>query len=266
MKKFKVLFSIFFLALSLFVGFGNPQISEAKTTNTKAVTTAQPFIVYQDDKVIIMFKKITSRGVVFDVQNLTNINLTIQADSIAINGISTDDIIMSDDVAPQSTGEVIVRTGNEDITGVKEINRVSGQLRVIDFNYSFRSYDATFDIPLNETAGYFESTLLYPLLYTDEKVDIYYWATEASGVSFLVRNKTSINITIQADSISVNQRSYNSIIMSDNVAPRSVGVVKARCAIEADNIATATVGGQLSVIDFKTLDSYDVTFINIPVI
>ena len=76
MKKFKVLFSIFFLALSLFVGFGNPQISEAKTTNTKAVTTAQPFIVYQDDKVIIMFKKITSRGVVFDVQNLTNINIT----------------------------------------------------------------------------------------------------------------------------------------------------------------------------------------------
>lgn len=108
--------------------------------------------------------------------------------------------------------------------------------------------------------------MLYPLLYTDEQVDIYYWGTEASGVSFLLKNKTSINITIQADSVSVNQRSYNSIIMSDNVVPRSIGVVKARCAIEADNIATSTVGGQLSVIDFKTLDSYDVTFVNIPVI
>lgn len=92
-------------------------------------------ILYEDEFVKICFDKVGEKGVEFIVENKTDYVLTIQADAIAINGYSTDDIIMSDDVAPQSKGKVIAKC--DDFGQGMKVEKISGQLRIVDFSYKF---------------------------------------------------------------------------------------------------------------------------------
>lgn len=231
----------------------------AATTNVNS-----PTLVYQDSKVKIYFKKATSDGVYFDVQNLTSVTITIQADAIALNGHSTDRITMSDDIAPYSTGEVKARCS---ISGVGQVGTISGQLRVIDFGDSFDSYDAKFDtIVVNPNVKVTKPTISNKLVYSDSKVKIYYKGVNSNGVVFTVENLTNIVITIQADSVSLNGRSTDRITMSDDVAPHSVGDVVARCSLPSSVGSVNFVGGQLNIIDFNhSFSSYDASFYNIAV-
>lgn len=124
--------------------FKTESIAPTETEETKQVADEKPknTLLYEDEKVKIYFSKITSNGVEFIAENLTDINITIQADSISINGESTNDFLMSDDIAPQSKGKVLARCS--DFASVSEVSTVGGQLRVIDFNDSFKSYSAIF--------------------------------------------------------------------------------------------------------------------------
>ncbi len=115
---------------------------ETNTETFQQETDSSNNLLYEDDKVKISFAGIDEKGVVFWLENLTDINITVQADSVAINGISTSNILMSDDVAPKSKGKIIARC--DDFSSVGEVETVSGQLRIIDFNDSFRTYSATF--------------------------------------------------------------------------------------------------------------------------
>ena len=92
-------------------------------------------LVYEDKKVRIFYKDINQSGVIFDVENLTGVNVTIQADSVSVNKRSVNDIMMSDDVAPKSTGEVVASCYFDPAT---KVGTVGGQLRIIDFNKSFQ--------------------------------------------------------------------------------------------------------------------------------
>lgn len=107
------------------------------------VKEAAPVQVYSDAKVTISFKDVTTEGVRFLVENKTDRTLTIQADSVAINGFSTNDITMSDDIAPKSKGYAIAQTTELDDAG--EPATVSGGLSVIDFDSNMD------DIPVNFT-------------------------------------------------------------------------------------------------------------------
>lgn len=97
-------------------------------------------VVYEDELVKINFLKATASGVEFLAENKTNVNITFQADSIAVNGLSTNNITMSDDVMAQSKGIIEARCSIADTN----VSTISGQLRVIDFNDSFDTYDAPF--------------------------------------------------------------------------------------------------------------------------
>lgn len=106
------------------------------------------------------------------------------------------------------------------------------------------------------------------LLYEDSNVKIYFSRITTKGVEFLVENKTDLNITIQADTVSVNGMSTDSILMSDDVAPQSKGKVVAECDDFSTNTVVETVGGQLRIIDFsKTWEPhiYDAKFVNVPI-
>lgn len=102
----------------------------------------EPILLYDDDNVSISFSKVNENGVYFSVENKTKFNITIQADSIAINGKSTNSIIMSDDVAPLSTGEIDARTS--DFPDVDSVESISGSLRVICDDDSVGHYNVTF--------------------------------------------------------------------------------------------------------------------------
>jgi len=223
----------------------------------------KPVLVYQDSRVKIYYKQYTNNGVVFEVENLTNVTITIQADTIALNYRSTDNITMSDDVSPYSIGDVVARCS---ISNVGNIGVISGQLRIIDFNGSFRSYDAKFvNVVVNSSVNVKKPTVSKPLVYSDSKVKIYYKEMNASGVVFTVENLTDVVITIQADSVSINRRSTDNITMSDDVSPHSTGDVVARCSF--GSVPTVElVGGQLRIIDFNgSFRSYDATFYNVAV-
>lgn len=115
---------------------------EQKIEDAKNPKPESEALVYSDNKVEIYFSEITSKGVVFEIKNKTDINLTFQADSISINGISTNDIGMSDDIAPQSVGKIVARCS--DFSASEKVYTISGQLRVIDFSGSWTIYDAKF--------------------------------------------------------------------------------------------------------------------------
>lgn len=104
--------------------------------------------VYEDEKVIISFSHLSDKGVVFEVENLTDINITIQADTLSINKHSISDITMSDDIAPQSIGEAVARC---DVDSDDPVETIGGQLRIIDFERSFKSYNAKFiNVPIEQ--------------------------------------------------------------------------------------------------------------------
>lgn len=103
-------------------------------------------LVYEDEKVKIHYKGLNDKGVVFGVENMTDSVVTIQASTISINRNSINDITMSDEVSPQSTGDVVARCEVDSETDVEEIG---GQLRIIDFDGGFDSYSATFvNVPI----------------------------------------------------------------------------------------------------------------------
>lgn len=127
--------------------YGNKDlsISESEGNSVRyadSVLDSFDVLVYEDENVKIYFGRISEKGVEFLVENLSELNLTIQADSISINGMSTNDIMMSDDVAPKSKGKVIARC--EDFNINETVETVGGQLRIVDFKHDLKSYDATF--------------------------------------------------------------------------------------------------------------------------
>ena len=135
-----------------------PQGTTFTTTTSRATTTAPKptaksgTVLYKDNKVTIRFEDVTRESwygdyvIVFSVENKTNQTLTFQAESMALDGISLSSSkwIMSDEVAPQSTGRIYLKT-EESVP--LEPKKISGELHVIDFesdDYSNRSYNAKF--------------------------------------------------------------------------------------------------------------------------
>ena len=244
----------------------SPSSSEEQTSPSESKTqevSSKNVIVYEDSRVIIQFLKVDSKGVHLDVENLTDANITIQADAISINGHSVNDIIMSDDVAPKSIGEVVVRCS---VDYKNPVGTISGQLRIIDFNKSFKTYDALFDsVVVDENITVEMPAHTGVLVYEDEKVRIYYKEITKRGITFEVENLTGVLITIQADSISINRRSVNDIIMSDDVAPHSIGDVVAMCTPNYEG-NVESISGQLRIIDFgKSFKTYDASFVDVAV-
>lgn len=118
-----------------------PTNSNSKQDSKKEVEKKQT-MVYEDEKVSIYFSKVTSKGVEFLIDNKTDKQLTIQCDSVAINGFSVNQIVMSDAVSAKSKGKVIARCDTSDFD--TNIEKVGGTLRIIDFEEMGSSYNANF--------------------------------------------------------------------------------------------------------------------------
>ena len=115
------------------------------TVEVKKKTTysQQKPVVYADRNVEIRFYSISSGTVEFEVKNLSSIELCIQGNTIVLDGKSYDDshFILSDEIAPHSTG-IIQMDFDDEIKGAENTKRIGGVLHVLDWNYSFESYDA----------------------------------------------------------------------------------------------------------------------------
>ena len=116
-------------------------MEDAKYQDKKTTT------VFEDSNVKIDFLYVEYYDygrdeVVFLVENKTDKSLTIQADSIAVNGYNNNDVVMSADVMPKSITQVVARP---EIDNDYAVGSIGGQLRVVDFTGSMDSYDISFE-------------------------------------------------------------------------------------------------------------------------
>lgn len=123
---------------------------------TKTVTLDNPGVfqggvqVYDDQYVTIEFagcreetRYSTTRYYAdFNVKNKTDYELTFQSDALSFDGISYKVYVGSDKVAAQSKGKISFQM--EDAVPTKGISKTSGQIRVVDFDYTLlkTTYDA----------------------------------------------------------------------------------------------------------------------------
>ena len=103
---------------------------EETTTKPKKDT-----LVYSNSKINIYFHDVTTEYdetyVNFKVKNKTSKKLEFQADTVTLDGVSYNDIIMSDPVAPQSTGIISAQVEK---APYKQPKTVGAELRCFDDN------------------------------------------------------------------------------------------------------------------------------------
>lgn len=103
---------------------------EETTTKPKKDT-----LVYSNSKINIYFQDVTTEYdetyVNFKIKNKSSKKLDFQADTITLDGISYNDIIMSDPVAPQSTGIISAQVEK---APYKQPKTVGAELRCFDDN------------------------------------------------------------------------------------------------------------------------------------
>jgi hypothetical protein len=122
--------------------------SEASTEPKKEeAPEAEPVQVYTDANVTISYKSADENGVKFLVENKRGKSLTVQANNVSINGFSSNDIMMSDDIAPNSKGYATAETTELADAGTPE--KVSGSLTVFDTETFDTLADVNFtDVPV----------------------------------------------------------------------------------------------------------------------
>ena len=256
--------------------------TESETSSESAIQPeqeqTQPVLtdVYGDENCVIRFYNIEKKDdqveVRFRVSNLTGRTLTFQSDCIAFNGESFCDVIMSDEVAPDSDGTILLRVrdpeaGDLDPAGITSL---SGNFTIIDFNddnfhdgrQSYRVRYGNVQLP-GEDSFVWDREPGAPL-YEDEKVSVSYLKAgvedEETEVWFRVKNKTEETVTIQGASLSVNGESASDLIASEAVAPGAIGNIRIRCKMDpvfADVSNVTALTGALRVIAFDVEDFHD---------
>ena len=114
---------------------------EKQASNVPASVTNQKIkydnLIYEGGFFDLYYYGSSDTYVYYILDNKTDITLTIQADAISINGISFNNFVFSDDVAPQSAGMVSAKMG-EPYVHMTEQN-VGGSFRV--FSFQDRNFD-----------------------------------------------------------------------------------------------------------------------------
>ena len=101
---------------------------------------AEGTLVYEDAKVKIYFKEVREKGIVFDVENLTGIDICFQARGLILNDEEVK-VSMSDDIAPHSVGEIIMK-GTPSSSA--PVTKVTGDISIISWDRTFDTYHAEF--------------------------------------------------------------------------------------------------------------------------
>lgn len=110
--------------------------------------------------------------------------------------------------------------------------------------------------PPTEKPTEFEDTLTE--LYSDNDIAVYYSDTEKypysddkADVHFYIKNKMNKSITIQADTVILDGRSYNKVICSDPISAHSEGMIEITVK-NCKNFNPSTVGADLRYFDSDT--------------
>lgn len=100
---------------------------EATSTQSVTATEKEPVKLLEDDNIDVYYLRHSMTTVYFRVKNKTSYPLTFQCKSIAFDGESTDDLIMSENIAPNSESVAVLECRGIFPTG--DVSTLSGQFR-----------------------------------------------------------------------------------------------------------------------------------------
>ncbi|MCR5059122.1 MAG: hypothetical protein K6A81_10970 [Clostridiales bacterium] len=105
---------------------------------TVAAPTATGTLLYEDKNVKIYFKEVREKGIVFDVENLTQYSLTIQDRGVLLNGVEPGIATLSDSCAPHSVTEVMLSCSPDTSTPATTI---SVNFAIFSWDDSIKHYE-----------------------------------------------------------------------------------------------------------------------------
>ena len=217
-------------------------------------------VIYQDASVIIHFIKVDSNGVHMKVENLTSFEITMQANAFAYNGISITDFTMSPKVAGNSTVDIVLKCSP---VVPETIANVSGELKVVDFDGNFKSYEALFDTTVIDPNVQAAPAASGTPLYEDDKVKLYFAGLTDKGALVEIENQTAVALEVNVESLAVNTNNYTDIhYYGEKIAPHSIGAALMECKLDASQ----AVGVFSGLFEFsereKSFDAYYATVNN----
>ena len=219
--------------------FDEYRLTANTTIIDDTVTVTPPEVqgttIYEDENVRITFEKLSDKGPLYFVENLTDYDLIVQAESLSVNMRGIYDVFLSMHTAPHSVCEVV---GKGDIDASQQVGMVGGAFIIANPDDRKSNYMVHLDNVVVDGSVTVETAPEGTLVYEDENVRIYFKEVREKGVAFDVENLTPYNLTMQDHDLQLNGVEPDGTLMSDDVAPHSVSEIFVKC--KPDTSVTVT--------------------------
>ena len=241
-------------------------ISEKHTFDTVVVDSSIPVevvpdgtMIYEEDQVRLYYKGTTAEGILFQVENLTSYQMNFSPELIAVNGLSLNRTFCMSKIAPNSLGELLY-TGEDIPSAVGTISGIfRGHLQeatnVDQVHFSLKP------TVIDDTVTFEPPKPTGVLLFENDEIRLYYKGVTEKGIEFEVENLTDKTVMIQARELTIDGTTYDSgsVLMSDDIAPQSLGTAEVRIDDWAVTSIT-TISGTLKNVDAIKYSGSDVKF------
>ena len=241
-------------------------ISEKHTFDTVVVDSSIPVevvpdgtMIYEEDQVRLYYKGTTAEGMLFQIENLTSYQMNFSPELIAVNGLSLNRTFCMSKIAPNSLGELLY-TGEDIPSAVGTISGIfRGHLQeatnVDQVHFSLKP------TVIDDTVTFEPPKPTGVLLFENDEIRLYYKGVTEKGIEFEVENLTDKTVMIQARELTIDGTTYDSgsVLMSDDIAPQSLGTAEVRIDDWAVTSIT-TISGTLKNVDAIKYSGSDVKF------
>jgi len=267
-------FTFALLICLLFAACGNEPVAPA---NTSVLPTAQPTaeptaappaeatiqsgVIYDADGVKVTAKSLSLNGLFGPeinvlIENDTDKNLTIQAQNASVNGFMAETIFSADVPAGKKANDTIVfEQGSLEASGIEKMALIEFSLNIFRSDtWDDYANSEMISIPTSIADSYTQPVDKSGTVVLDESgitviakgIDYDGWL--GPEVVFYIENNTEKNVTVQANSVSVNGFVVNPIFSSD--------VLSGKKTIDSMTI----MDSEMEDNDIKTISEIEFTF------
>ena len=199
-------------------------------------TALEGTIIHEDANVKITCIGLSPEGPILGVENLTDVGIIVQAESLSINMVGIFDVFLSYYTAPHSVSRFLAE-GPVDAS--QPIGMVGGAFVIANpadrkSNYMVHLDNVVVDASVTVAAPAPTGTLLHE----DKNVKIYFKEVREKGIVFDVENLTQYSLTIQDRGVLLNGVEPGIATLSDSCAPHSVTEVMISCSPDTSTPAT----------------------------
>ncbi len=212
-------------------------VIDANTAVTPPVVEGTPIL--DDSYVTVTYKGLSEKGVIVNIENKSDRDLIVQAESLSVNQRGIYDVYLSLHTAPHSVCEVVAK-GEVDASA--QVGMVGGAFIIADDYDRNVTYMTVLDNIVIDANVAVTVAPEGTLIYEDKMVKVYYKGTTEKGIAFDVENLTEHSITMQANDLFINDEECSGLVMSDDVAPHSISEIRLSCKrTGTDAVAKLTI-------------------------